>query len=161
MADFGGGVVVNVSSVHEHIPWPQFAPYCASKGGLKLLMQTAARELADRGIRIVNVAPGAIVTPTNAFVLEEPQAKQAVEEEIPIGRMDNPERSPQQWLGWPARKRATSPARPSLSMAACRSNQSLCEPEGIFGSGQTSAAVTGSNGQDLWIGVSRDLLIAS
>lgn len=42
----GGGVVVNMSSVHEFIPWPEFAPYCASKGGLKLLMQTAARELA-------------------------------------------------------------------------------------------------------------------
>ncbi len=91
MAGSGGGVVVNMSSVHEHIPWPQFAPYCASKGGLKLLMQTAARELAGEGIRIVNIAPGAIVTPINAFVLDDPEAKHAVEDEIPIGRIGNPE----------------------------------------------------------------------
>lgn len=91
MADSGGGVVVNMSSVHEFIPWPQFAPYCASKGGLKLLMQTAARELAGQGIRVVNIAPGAIVTPINTFVLDDPEAKHAVEEEIPMGRMGNPE----------------------------------------------------------------------
>jgi glucose 1-dehydrogenase len=87
MADSGGGVVLNMSSVHEHIPWPQFAPYCASEGGLKLLMQTAARELAGDRIRVVNIAPGAIVTPINTFVLDDPEAKRAVEEEIPIGRM--------------------------------------------------------------------------
>lgn len=91
MAASGGGVVVNMSSVHEFIPWPQFAPYCASKGGLKLLMQTAARELAGQGIRVLNIAPGAIVTPINTFVLDDPEAKHVVEEEIPIGRMGRPE----------------------------------------------------------------------
>ncbi len=50
--------MVNTSGAHEFIPWPAFAPYCASKGGLKLLMQTAARELADKGIRLVNIDPG-------------------------------------------------------------------------------------------------------
>ena len=87
MADGGGGVVVNMSSVHEHIPWPEFAPYCASKGGLKLLMQTAARELAGQGIRLVNVAPGAIVTPINRSLLDDPEARREVEEEIPLGHM--------------------------------------------------------------------------
>ncbi len=87
----GGGVVVNMSSVHEFIPWPEFAPYCASKGGLKLLMQTAGRELAPHGIRLVNIAPGAIVTPINTFVLDDPEAKHAVEQEIPLGHMGNPE----------------------------------------------------------------------
>src|SRR4051812_43618872 len=48
MAGSGGGVVVNMSSVHEFIPWPGFAHYCASKGGMKLLMETAARELAPK-----------------------------------------------------------------------------------------------------------------
>lgn len=91
MAASGGGVIVNMSSVHEFIPWPQFAPYCASKGGLKLLMQTAARELAGQRIRVLNIAPGAIVTPINTFVLDDPEAKKAVEEEIPIGRMGRPE----------------------------------------------------------------------
>jgi glucose 1-dehydrogenase len=90
MAENGGGVIVNISSVHEFIPWPGFAHYCASKGALKMLMGTAARELAARQIRVVNVAPGAIVTPINEFVLDDPEAKHAVEEEIPLGRMGNP-----------------------------------------------------------------------
>jgi glucose 1-dehydrogenase len=91
MAAGGGGVIVNMSSVHEFIPWPGFAPYCASKGGVKLLMETAARELAPKDIRVINIAPGAIVTPINNFVLDDPEAKHAVEEEIPIGRMGEPE----------------------------------------------------------------------
>lgn len=91
MADAGGGAIVNMSSVHEFIPWPGFAHYCASKGGLKLLMETAARELAPKGIRVLNVAPGAIVTPINRFVLDDPEAKHAVESEIPLGRMGQPD----------------------------------------------------------------------
>ncbi len=91
MAAGGGGVIVNMSSVHEFIPWPGFAPYCASKGGVKLLMETAAKELAAKGIRVLNIAPGAIVTPINKFVLDDPEAKHAVEEEIPLGRMGTPE----------------------------------------------------------------------
>jgi glucose 1-dehydrogenase len=85
------GVIVNMSSVHEFIPWPGFAHYCASKGGMKLLMETAARELADKQIRLVNIAPGAIVTPINKFVLDDPEQKHAVEGEIPLGRMGQPE----------------------------------------------------------------------
>jgi len=54
-------------------------------------MQTAARELAGQRIRVLNIAPGAIVTPINTFVLNDPKAKHAVEEEIPIGRMGHPE----------------------------------------------------------------------
>jgi glucose 1-dehydrogenase len=91
MAETGGGVVVNISSVHEFIPWPGFAHYCSSKGGLKLLMETAARELAPQKIRVVNIAPGAIVTPINKFVLDDPEAEHAVEEEIPLGRMGSAE----------------------------------------------------------------------
>jgi len=90
MARRSGGVIVNMSSVHEFIPWPGFAHYCASKGGMKLLMETAARELAPK-IRLVNIAPGAIVTPINRFVLDDPEAKHAIEEEIPLGRMGKPE----------------------------------------------------------------------
>jgi len=90
MAHGPGGVIVNMSSVHEFIPWPGFAHYCASKGGMKLLMQTAARELAPK-IRVLNIAPGAIVTPINRFVLDDPEAEHAVEEEIPLGRIGKPE----------------------------------------------------------------------
>ena len=93
MAAGDGGVIVNMSSVHEFIPWPGFAHYCASKGALKLLMQTAARELAElkTGIRVLNIAPGAIATPINKFVLDDPEAKHNVEEEIPVGRFGQPE----------------------------------------------------------------------
>ncbi|GAC1333460.1 MAG: SDR family oxidoreductase [Candidatus Dormibacteria bacterium] len=93
MRDGGGGVIVNMSSVHEFIPWPGFAHYCASKGAIKLLMQTAARELAEArtNIRVVNVAPGAIATPINNFVLDDPTARHSVEEEIPLGRFGQPD----------------------------------------------------------------------
>ena len=91
MAARTGGTIINISSVHEFIPWPGFAHYCASKGAMKLLMETAARELAGKGIRVLNIAPGAIVTPINKFVLDDPEAKHAVEEEIPLGRMGKPD----------------------------------------------------------------------
>jgi glucose 1-dehydrogenase len=80
------GVIVNISSVHEEIPWEKFSHYCASKGGMKLFTQSIARELAPSGIRVVSVAPGAIATPINAAVLADPEQKAAVEAEIPLGR---------------------------------------------------------------------------
>jgi glucose 1-dehydrogenase len=91
MVAAGGGVIVNVSSVHEFIPWPGYAHYCTSKGGMKLLMETAAKELAPKGVRVVNIAPGAIVTPINEQLLEHPRAEHAVEAEIPLGRMGKAE----------------------------------------------------------------------
>jgi glucose 1-dehydrogenase len=87
-----GGAIINMSSVHQFIPWPGFAHYCASKGGMKLLTETAAREWAPHKIRVLNVAPGAIATPINNFVLDDPEAKHAVEEEIPLGRFGQPEK---------------------------------------------------------------------
>lgn len=91
MAKDGHGTIVNMSSVHEYIPWPGFAHYCASKSGLKLLMQTAAKELAASKVRVLNIAPGAIATPINDFVLDDPEAKHAVESEIPLGEFGQPE----------------------------------------------------------------------
>jgi glucose 1-dehydrogenase len=80
------GAIVMVSSVHEQIPWPKFGHYCATKGGVKLFAQSIAKELAPHGIRVVSVAPGAIRTPINADVLEDPEARAEVEAEIPLGR---------------------------------------------------------------------------
>jgi glucose 1-dehydrogenase len=85
------GIIVNVSSVHEVIPWERFGHYCASKGGMKLWAQTIAKELAPRRIRVVNVAPGAIATPINKDVLEDDVKRRAVEAEIPWGRFGKPE----------------------------------------------------------------------
>jgi glucose 1-dehydrogenase len=80
------GAIVNISSVHERIPWETFSHYCASKGGMKLFAETIAKELAPHGIRVVNVAPGAIETPINRSVLDDPAQRAAVEREIPLGR---------------------------------------------------------------------------
>jgi glucose 1-dehydrogenase len=84
-------VIVNNTSVHEEIPWPSFSHYCASKGGLKLFTRTIARELAPRGIRVVSVAPGAILTPINRELQEDEAKRREVEQEIPWGRLGKPE----------------------------------------------------------------------
>ncbi len=80
------GAIINITSVHEQIPWKRFSHYCASKGGEKLFSQSIARELAPHGIRVVNVAPGAIATPINRDVLADKEAREEVEDEIPLGR---------------------------------------------------------------------------
>jgi glucose 1-dehydrogenase len=80
------GTIVNISSVHEQIPWEQFSHYCASKGGMKMFMQSIAKELAPLGIRVVNVAPGAVDTPINKGVLANAEQSAAVLAEIPLGR---------------------------------------------------------------------------
>src|SRR5437764_1025208 len=85
------GAIVNVSSVHEVIPWAQFGHYCASKAGMKLWAQTIAKELAPERIRVVNVAPGAIATPINRDVLDNPEEKRRVESEVPLGGFGEPD----------------------------------------------------------------------
>jgi glucose 1-dehydrogenase len=80
------GTIVNISSVHEQIAWERFSHYCASKGGMKLFAQSIAKELAPLGIRVVNVAPGAIDTPINKDVLADKLASAQVQAEIPLGR---------------------------------------------------------------------------
>ncbi|MBC7375516.1 MAG: SDR family oxidoreductase [Frankiales bacterium] len=85
MAPRGGGVVLNVTSVHEHQPRPGYAAYCTAKAGLGMLTKVIARELADRGIRAVAVAPGAIETPIQGEQSAPEIAKQ--EDGIPAGRL--------------------------------------------------------------------------
>ena len=89
MADRGTGVVVNVTSVHEHQPRPGFAAYCAAKAGLGMLTKVMARELAEYGIRAVDVAPGAVETPIQGERSDEERAEQ--EAGIPAGRLGTPE----------------------------------------------------------------------
>ena len=66
IAQGGGGVIVNVTSVHEDWPMPGNTPYCVSKGGMRMLTRTAGVELGEHGIRVVGVGPGAVDTPINA-----------------------------------------------------------------------------------------------
>jgi glucose 1-dehydrogenase len=91
MRDSGrGGSIVNISSIHEDLPFPGFAPYCASKGGLRMLMRDIALELAPYRIRVNNVAPGAIVTPINRATLDDPEKLATLNGIIPIHRMGEP-----------------------------------------------------------------------
>jgi glucose 1-dehydrogenase len=88
MRDSGkGGSIVNISSVHEDLSFPGFAPYCASKGGLRMLMRNTAVELAPFRIRVNNVAPGAIATPINKETLDDPEKLAVLHRIIPLGRM--------------------------------------------------------------------------
>ena len=86
-----GGKIVNVSSVHEDIPFPGYTAYCASKGGIRMMMRNLAMELAPHKINVNNIAPGAIATPINQKVLDSPEAKAAAIGEIPWGRFGTPE----------------------------------------------------------------------
>lgn len=86
-----GGRIVNISSVHEEITMPTNAPYCASKGAVRMLMRTIAVELAEHGITVNNVAPGAVDTPMDAPLKRDPQEMQKLLSEIPLRRMAKPE----------------------------------------------------------------------
>jgi glucose 1-dehydrogenase len=85
------GKIINISSVHEELPFPNFAPYCASKGGLKMLTRDLAVELAPYGITINNIAPGAIETPINKALLNDPAKLQSLLQNIPLNRLGKPE----------------------------------------------------------------------
>jgi len=85
------GSIINMSSVHDRIPWPHFAHYAASKGGVKMLSETLALEYAPKGIRVNNISPGAIDTPINAEKFNDPKAKQEVIDLIPMGYIGRPE----------------------------------------------------------------------
>ena len=82
-----GGKVINISSVHEDLAFPNFAAYCASKGGLRMLARTLAIELGPLGITINNIAPGAIETPMNAKLLNDPAKLGALTRQIPLARL--------------------------------------------------------------------------
>jgi glucose 1-dehydrogenase len=85
-----GGKVINISSVHEDLAFPNFAAYCASKGGLRMLARTLAVELGPLGITINNIAPGAIETPINAKLLNDPAKLSALTRQIPLSRLGQP-----------------------------------------------------------------------
>lgn len=80
------GAIVNISSVHQMIPKPQFLGYSVSKGGMQNLTRTLALEYAGRGIRVNAIGPGATVTPINRAWVDDPEKRALVTSHIPMGR---------------------------------------------------------------------------
>ncbi len=85
------GHIINISSVHEDLPFPNFTAYCCSKGGLKMLTRNLGVELGPLGITINNIAPGAIETPINTNLLNDQDKLQALLKNIPLGRLGQPD----------------------------------------------------------------------
>lgn len=85
------GKIICMSSVHQVIPWGGHANYATSKGGIKLLMESMAQELAPKRIRVNAIAPGAIQTPINASAWNTPEALKALLTLIPYDRIGQPE----------------------------------------------------------------------
>lgn len=85
------GAIVNTSSVHQQIPWPNFASYAASKGGVKLFTETTAMEYAKQNVRINQICPGAINTPINAKKFANPKTYAETVAMVPMGRIGKPE----------------------------------------------------------------------
>ena len=86
LAEEKPGSIVNISSVHQLIPKPDYLGYSVSKGGMQNLTRTLALEYAGRGIRVNGVGPGATVTPINRAWIDDPEKRKAVEEHIPMRR---------------------------------------------------------------------------
>ncbi|MFN0121397.1 MAG: glucose 1-dehydrogenase [Blastocatellia bacterium] len=81
------GRIINISSIHEDLPYPGHTAYCASKGALKMLTRNLAVELGPAGICINNIAPGAIETPINAALLADQTRTALLRAQIPLGRL--------------------------------------------------------------------------
>lgn len=90
IAQGGGGIVLNISSVHEDWPMPGNVAYCVSKGGTRMLTRTAGVELGEHGIRVVNIGPGAVATPINAATEDDPEKLADLRAAIPLGRLAQP-----------------------------------------------------------------------
>jgi glucose 1-dehydrogenase len=90
IAQGDGGLILNISSVHEDWPMPGNIAYCVSKGGIRMLTRTAGVELGAHGVRVVNIAPGAVATPINASTEADPAKMAALNAAIPLGRIADP-----------------------------------------------------------------------
>src|SRR5436305_2984593 len=86
LAENKPGVIINVSSVHQLIPKPDYLGYSVSKGGMQNLTRTLALEYAGRGNRVNGIGPGATVTPINRAWIDDPVKREQVESHIPMAR---------------------------------------------------------------------------
>ncbi|MDE1939166.1 MAG: SDR family oxidoreductase [Alphaproteobacteria bacterium] len=91
MSKQGRGVIINTTSVHEFIPWAGYSAYTSAKAGLSMFNKTLAQEVAGQGIRVIAVAPGAIKTPINANVWQDPKGLSDLDAKIPMNRVGEPD----------------------------------------------------------------------
>jgi glucose 1-dehydrogenase len=85
------GKIICMSSVHQQIPWAGHANYSTSKGGIKMMMESLAQEVAPLRIRVNGIAPGAIRTPINTSAWQTPEAYKELMTLVPYGRIGEPE----------------------------------------------------------------------
>ncbi|AUI72343.1 SDR family oxidoreductase [Companilactobacillus alimentarius] len=85
------GNIINMSSVHEQIPWPTFSSYAAAKGGVKMFTKTIAMEYAKDNIRVNAIGPGAINTPINAKKFADKEQYDQTVSMVPMNRIGKPE----------------------------------------------------------------------
>jgi glucose 1-dehydrogenase len=85
------GKIICMSSVHQQIPWAGHANYATSKGGIKMMMESLAQEVAPMRIRVNGIAPGAIRTPINTSAWQTPEAYKELMTLVPYGRIGEPE----------------------------------------------------------------------
>ena len=112
------GAIVNMSSINAQVAIPSIAAYCASKGGVMQLTRASALALAPHGIRANAVGPGSIDTAMMAGVNANPEAMAMVMSRTPSSASASLPRWRTSSPSWRARRRATSPAKPSMSTAA-------------------------------------------
>ena len=85
------GKIICMSSVHQEIPWAGHANYASSKGGIRMLMESLAQEVAPKAIRVNAIAPGAIRTPINTAAWQTQEAYDELMKLVPYGRIGEPE----------------------------------------------------------------------
>jgi glucose 1-dehydrogenase len=85
------GKIIDMSSVHQVIPWAGHVNYATSKGGIHMMMQSIAQEVAPHRIRVNAIAPGAIRTPINTAAWSTPEAYRDLMELVPYNRIGEPE----------------------------------------------------------------------
>ena len=82
-----GGVIINVTSDHEFVPWSGYSAYASSKAGLSMFTKTLAQEVAENNIRVISVAPGAIKTPINKDVWGNPDSLRDLLNKVAMPRL--------------------------------------------------------------------------
>jgi glucose 1-dehydrogenase len=85
------GVILQITSVHEFIPWAGYSAYTSAKSALSMFTKTVAQEVAMQGVRVLAIAPGAIKTPINADVWGNPESLRDLDKKIAMSRPGVPD----------------------------------------------------------------------